>query len=616
MKSGPNTLDKLIKYYEHSTIDSHSINPKISGINNFNNVETADRKLIVNNKLEFWVHDKVLNENCKYFLEEQKNNENTINSIHAFNTIDNDNHHNSNILTENINIKNSYLKNNSFRRKEIQNKKKIEIQLPNNKRNNFTKQNSKDLSSKIYRKIHNVNYNTYNTICSETNEKIVNNSSSMARSKIKKKISIEIKRKGSYIYNMNRNNRTIINNSCITEDLVKIQKLKDIIKKRKLALGIYDTSKKPNDKTPNKINRMSHTKRKTYGGENDFIKNNFFINKTKNFKKKNFLNKIIKNIKIENNNKNSIFNTQYYNLQSIENINYKNNSLNNRYNTIQINGNVNNNKNPINKNKNDTKNFIKTTYLNIIDKNEYDLFFDILLWMYSKDIKKLKKFSKNIDILLNILSLANFLKIKKNFYNALLKNIDINFTTNFFNSSKWSRNKISFYALEKIIPLIKGNYNRIYALISWLKPIKIKNKNYTYSNNIIKDIIHSKDFFLVRNYIKKYKLIYSLDKDEIIELKNKFSYFIDCLDMEGIFDNYILGSNDLICIKCNTKFNSIYQTLNNTSKEEDKYNIYNNKVINGQYNTQKRYNIDKITNNDSNKICQHLIIINNSENNN
>ena len=86
--------------------------------------------------------------------------------------------------------------------------------------------------------------------------------------------------------------------------------------------------------------------------------------------------------------------------------------------------------------------------------------------------------------------------------------------------------------------------------------------------------------------------------------------------MEGIFDNYILGSNDLICIKCNTKFNSIYQTLNNPSKEEDKYNIYNNKVINGQYNTQKRYNFDKITNNDSNKICQHLIIINNSENNN
>ena len=120
----------------------------------------------------------------------------------------------------------------------------------------------------------------------------------------------------------------------------------------------------------------------------------------------------------------------------------------------------------------------------------------------------------------------------------------------------------------------------------------------------------------MRNYIKKYKLIYSLDKDEIIELKNKFSYFNDCLDMEGIFDNYILGSNDLMCIKCNTKFNSIYQTLNNTSKEEDKYNIYNNKVINGQYNTQKRYNIDKITNNDSNKICQHLIIINNSENNN
>ena len=47
-----NTLDKLIKYYEQST-KTQKINQKLSGINNFNNVETSYRKLIINNKLEF-----------------------------------------------------------------------------------------------------------------------------------------------------------------------------------------------------------------------------------------------------------------------------------------------------------------------------------------------------------------------------------------------------------------------------------------------------------------------------------------------------------------------------------------------------------------------------------
>ena len=30
------------------------------GIKDFNNVETADRKLVVNKKFEFWVHDEAL----------------------------------------------------------------------------------------------------------------------------------------------------------------------------------------------------------------------------------------------------------------------------------------------------------------------------------------------------------------------------------------------------------------------------------------------------------------------------------------------------------------------------------------------------------------------------
>jgi hypothetical protein len=78
------------------------------------------------------------------------------------------------------------------------------------------------------------------------------------------------------------------------------------------------------------------------------------------------------------------------------------------------------------------------------------------------------------------------------------------------------------YVLEKIIPQLNENYIRIYALISWLKPINKITKQISYNDKLIKECLQSKEFFLVRNYIKKYKLLYSLTKEELIDLKNKF----------------------------------------------------------------------------------------------
>ena len=147
----------------------------------------------------------------------------------------------------------------------------------------------------------------------------------------------------------------------------------------------------------------------------------------------------------------------------------------------------------------------------------------------------------------------------------------------FFNTSSWSSNKINFYVLEKLIPLLNENYIRIYALISWLKPINKETNEILNDRKSIKQCLRSKEFFLVRNYIKKYKLVYSLKKEEILDLKKNFSPFIDCLDMGGIFDNFILSSKQLVCILCNHSFNSIYQITNEREKNEENYDkIYKN----------------------------------------
>jgi hypothetical protein len=164
-------------------------------------------------------------------------------------------------------------------------------------------------------------------------------------------------------------------------------------------------------------------------------------------------------------------------------------------------------------------------------------------------------------------------------------------------------------------------------LISWLKPINKNTKQISDNDNLIKECLHSKEFFLVRNYIKKYKLLYSLTKEELIDLKNKFSHFIDCLDMEGIFDNYILSSQKLECIRCNNKFVSLYQIIGEKekdNKDNEKYNEQNDnninkddfisyKTMNGLYRTTKLKNNKLKISSDMNQVnsnqCRHLLYI-------
>jgi hypothetical protein len=58
---------------EHNNIKNYEWS-----IRDINNVETADRKLIINKKQNFWVHDDALTSNSDYFCELFDNNQNEI----------------------------------------------------------------------------------------------------------------------------------------------------------------------------------------------------------------------------------------------------------------------------------------------------------------------------------------------------------------------------------------------------------------------------------------------------------------------------------------------------------------------------------------------------------
>ena len=584
-----NTLENLINYYDQPSI--MDLPSKISGINNFNNVQTADRKLIINGELEFWVHDIILNDNCCYFLKQNNNEKNEYNNKEVNNRNDR-NYRNNSCIRRNLDSDSSK-KYTSSRC----NKHKIKIQISNCKRNAFTKQNTKYLPSKMFSTINNSSY--LQTMSSGQSNC---NNISFYSNKNKKNSSVNMRRKKGYNKGANNNNNKslYINKEKINEDLIKIKRLKEIIKQRKISLGLISNKTLSKGKiSENKNKRKANNYHSNYLRQNKYqmsrINNSTFINTTRNSnKKKGYLNKSV------NNSRYSISRNKEINLKKINinsNIRY-NNSGNSLYTNISNDGiAINNTKNP-----HPTINITKIT---ITDKNEYDLFFDVLLWMYTEDMKKIKKFIKNINILFSLLSLANFLKMKKKFYKALLTNPNIIFDLQIFDSPLWSREKISFYVLEIIIPFIDGNFNRIYSLISWLKPTDNADE---YNEIIMKECLHSKDFFLVRNYIKKYKLLYTLSREEIIALKNIFYLYIDCLDMEGIFNNFILSSDELICVKCNQRYDSVYQMLN----ENNNYNNYKTiknyidniqlktEIMNGQYRQKSNDNYHKKINSDLN----------------
>ena len=609
-----NTLDKLINYYEQST-ESRKVNQKISGINNFNNVETSDRKLIINNKLEFWVHDKILNDNCNYFQTLNKNenlsqNKDDLTNENVKKRVTSTLHNNNHNLELNLEIIN-------------ENKKdKIHNALQKGKRNIFTKQNSKDFNANIYKKIKNKNEGPYNTISLTDRSGNSNHLNDIKKISIKKRKNLRI---------IKRNEKNYMNKSSITADISKIKTIMKGIKERKRALGLINTTNYSINKRSDNNNKRKelkignhhnhHIKRNSNGGEKFFYEKKYIntisninvskkISLTKSYLGKSSISRNNNKLSI---NKNKDRNKMKMNTSDINNKAKINNKSDKSINII------------INNDYKNSNSFIKITKMYIDDINEYELFFDILLWMYTKDISKLKKITKNFQNLINILSLSYFLGMKKEFYNLLLAPIHKNFDINFFKTKFWTKNKISFYALEKIVPQLNENYIRIFALISWLKPINKNTKQISFNDKLIKECLHSKEFFLVRNYIKKYKLLYSLTKEELIGLKNKFNHFIDCLDMEGIFDNYIISSQKLECILCSNKFASLYQIIgekekdNETNDEQNDNNINKDylisyKTMNGLYRETKLKNNQLKINSDMNQAnsnqCKHLIVCN------
>lgn len=91
-----------------------------------------------------------------------------------------------------------------------------------------------------------------------------------------------------------------------------------------------------------------------------------------------------------------------------------------------------------------------------------ELFLDVLLWIYTKDRKKLIKAAKTFNSLLYLISLGIHLKMKSEFFEILLSQSNFNWKLEYFSDKIWSRSIFTFAILQRVVDEMKtSNYIKI-----------------------------------------------------------------------------------------------------------------------------------------------------------
>jgi len=204
------------------------------------------------------------------------------------------------------------------------------------------------------------------------------------------------------------------------------------------------------------------------------------------------------------------------------------------------------------------KKIIKT-YINIPHS---EFFFDILTWIYSKDIKRLSFIADDQESYLSILSLGVFLGLKHEFFSSIVNACEMKLDEELINSELWSRFQFPFEVLTSLIELMpkENNSLKFFALISWLKEDK-RNKKSENSGKTEEgeeeyedvdyselDLLTCDDFFKVKDYIKEKKICQTLDIDDLIRFRKEFPKLLPILDYSYIIDKYV--ENSKVKISC------------------------------------------------------------------
>ena len=197
-----------------------------------------------------------------------------------------------------------------------------------------------------------------------------------------------------------------------------------------------------------------------------------------------------------------------------------------------------------------------------------EFFFDILTWIYSKDIKRLSLIADDQESYLSILSLGVFLGLKHEFFSSIVNACEIKLDEELIKSELWSRFQFPFEVLTSLIDLMpKENYSlRFFALIFWLKEDKknllgkgdLDEDEYEDVDISELDLLTCDDFFKIKDYIKDKKICQNLEINDLVRFRNEFPKLLPLLDYNYIIDKFVENSKVKIsCRICRLQGNNV-----------------------------------------------------------
>ena len=221
---------------------------------------------------------------------------------------------------------------------------------------------------------------------------------------------------------------------------------------------------------------------------------------------------------------------------------------------------------PIQTNTN-TQSLMKT----YIDVPHSEYFFDILTWIYSNDPNRLTAIADEPHSFLCLLNLGIALELCDEFFNTMLNTCEIKLDNDLIQNDQWSRFCFTFEVLIKLIELMPkdNHYLRTCAMLSWLK------ENTTISTNTVNEndasivneremeLLTSKEFFMVKEYFLKEKVLSLLTLSQIEDINERYSQLTPAFDISYLIEMYVENSNvKLVCKICGKKMENILDFIN------------------------------------------------------
>lgn len=208
---------------------------------------------------------------------------------------------------------------------------------------------------------------------------------------------------------------------------------------------------------------------------------------------------------------------------------------------------------------------------------------DLIIFIYTRDIKKLKKYFKINRLFFDLFFVSLKLNMNIQFFQKIISNIDFLWEEIFFkNKNLWS---IETFDIKILILFIESpsfkinNFKnmKLKGILYWLNNFNVHHDENTFLKNL----------FMIKEYIINFDLMLNLNLNEIDELSNLFKEISICFDFEKLFNENIFIKYK--CLICDKIYKNIYEVdfISDNICKSELFHPICNKIVNLNFHQNK-----------------------------